>query len=137
MVFIVLLLVTGEMRSRSRLDSELFREAPPPIAMPVPADFVIYKSLQKLILDGVSDFSPGGFCFNDGITLSRLRDALSSSRCSRDRRSRPNYWRRSFPAGITDPGYNDANRQLRLSLGPNEEDEEALRNRSDRGGWPG
>jgi hypothetical protein len=35
------------MHSISRLDSELSPEAPPPIAMPVPADFYFYKTLKQ------------------------------------------------------------------------------------------
>jgi len=45
--FHILLPLPFEMHFISRLDSELFLEAPPPIAMPVPADFYFYKSLGK------------------------------------------------------------------------------------------
>ena len=64
------------MRWLSGLDSELFAEVPPPIAMAVPTVFYFYKVLSVWCLRQSRNCSSFRFRLRRGIAVSRLRDVL-------------------------------------------------------------
>jgi hypothetical protein len=80
--FHILLPLSFEMHFIWRLDSELFPEAPPPIAMPVPTDFYFYKLLLLNYLCLARILRQRRFCLGVGIGPSRLRDAVAGAATS-------------------------------------------------------